>query len=166
MPQLDRLLSLMVSQRATALKLDENELAELEIAGAARPMTKTPLTGPQVVALLREIAPSESAALLDGGMPTQFDYVSEDGAFCVNATRDGTHWRARVTIDERRERQRLKGPPHPQIAEYTAPVPPDPPPAPAATPTAAAVAPSAPVPAAAPVTMPSANGTADADAIG
>src|SRR2546423_393372 len=165
MPQLDRLLSLMVSQRATALKLDENELAELEIAGAARPMTKTPLTGPQVVALLREIAPSESAALLDGGMPTQFDYVSEDGAFCVNATRDGTHWRARVTIDERRERQRLKGHPQTQIAEDTAPVPPAPSPAPAIPP-AAAVAPSAPVPAAAPVTMPSANGTADADAIG
>jgi twitching motility protein PilT len=162
MPQLDRLLSLMVSQRASALRLDENELAELEIAGAARPMTKTPLTGPQVVALLREIAPADAVALLDVGKPTEFDYVSEDGAFCVNATRVGTQWRARVTIDERRERQRLNGHPQPQITEYAAPVPAMPPPPPAV---AAPVAPSAPVPAAAPPTMPAATDTKDADAI-
>ena len=61
MAQLDRLLAVMVSQRATALRLDESELAELEIGGASRPVTKTPLTGPQVVALLREIAPPERA---------------------------------------------------------------------------------------------------------
>src|ERR1700704_2634529 len=120
MPQLDRLLSLMVSQRASALKLHESELAELEIAGAPRPMTKTALTGQQVVALLREIAPADAAMLLDAGMPTKFDYVSEDGAFCVDAARDGTKWHARVTVDERRERQRLNGHPQPQIAEYDA----------------------------------------------
>src|SRR3979411_2009304 len=90
MPQLDRLLSLMVSQRATALKLHESELAELEIAGAPRPMTKTALTGQQVVALLREIAPADAAMLLDAGMPTQFDYVSGGGAVCAEAARDGT----------------------------------------------------------------------------
>jgi len=123
MPQLDRLLSVMVSQRATALSLHENELAALEIAGAPRPMTKTPLTSQQVVALLREIAPAESAASLDAGKPTQFDYVSEDGAFCVDAARDGARWRARVTLDERRERQRLNGHPRPDIPEYAAPAP-------------------------------------------
>jgi twitching motility protein PilT len=159
MPQLDRLLSVMVSQRASALKLHESELAELEIAGAPRPMTKTALTGPQVVALLREIAPAEAAALLDAGKPTEFDYVSEDGAFRVEAARDGTQWRARVTIDERRERQRLNGHPQPNITEYVAPVPVMPSaPAPAAAP----VAPSAP-PAA--VAAPS-NGRGAADAIG
>ena len=123
MPQLDRLLSVMVSQRATALSLHENELAALEIAGAPRPMTKTPLTSQQVVALLREIAPADAAASLDAGKPTQFDYVSEDGAFCVDAARDGAHWRARVTLDERRERQRLNGHPRPDIPEYAAPAP-------------------------------------------
>ncbi|MEO7714127.1 MAG: type IV pilus twitching motility protein PilT [Gemmatimonadaceae bacterium] len=123
MPQLDRLLSVMVSQRATALSLHENELAALEIAGAPRPMTKTPLTSQQVVALLREIAPDDAAASLDAGKPTQFDYVSEDGAFCVDAARDGTRWRARVTLDERRERQRLNGHPRADIPEYAAPAP-------------------------------------------
>jgi twitching motility protein PilT len=118
MPQLDRLLSVMVSQRATALKLHESELAELEIAGAPRPMTKTALTSQQVVTLLREIAPPDAAAMLDAGRATQFDYVSEDGAFCIDAARDGVQWRARVTLDERRERQRLNGHPRPDIPAY------------------------------------------------
>ncbi|HET9013912.1 MAG TPA: hypothetical protein VFN38_18935, partial [Gemmatimonadaceae bacterium] len=123
MPQLDRLLSVMVSQRATALKLHESELAELEIAGAPRPMTKTALTSQQVVSLLREIAPADAAARLDAGQATQFDYVSEDGAFCIDAARDGAQWRARVTLDERRERQRLNGHPRPDIPQYAAPTP-------------------------------------------
>ena len=109
MAQLDRLLAVMVSQRATALRLYESELAELEIGGASRPVTKTPLTGPQVVALLREIAPPDSAGALDAGQATAFSYVSHDGAFAIQTSRDGTRWRARVTIDEGRERQRLTG---------------------------------------------------------
>ena len=106
MAQLDRLLSVMVSQRATALRLDESGVAELEIGGASRPVTKTPLTGPQVVALLREIAPASAVAALDAGQAALFGYTSEDGAFSIDATRDGTRWRVRVTIDESRERER------------------------------------------------------------
>ena len=109
MPQIDRLLSVMTSQRASALRLNEHELAELEIDGAARPVTKTALTSAQVVALVREIAPAESAAELDAGRPTTFDYVSPDGAFRVDVARADQRWRATVMIDERRERQRLNG---------------------------------------------------------
>src|SRR4051812_21461234 len=137
MPQLDRLLSVMVSQRATALKLHESELAELEIGGAPRPMTKTALTSQQIVALLREIAPADAAAMLDASTATQFDYVSEDGAFCIDAAREGTQWRARVTLDERRERQRLNGHARPDIPEYASPAP---------TPTAPAAPTPAPTP--------------------
>src|SRR5258705_9762008 len=160
MPQLDRLLSVMVSQRATALKLHESELAELEIGGAPRPMTKTALTSQQVVALLREIAPVEAAALLDAGKPTQFDYVSEDGAFCIDAAREGTQWRARVTLDERRERQRLNGHPRAEILAYAAPAPvASAPPAPAAAaPAAPPARPSGPI--VVPISAPE-----DADAI-
>ena len=100
MAQLDRLLSVMISQRASALRLDENELAELDIEGAARPMTKAPLTGPQVVALLREIAPADAVLSLDRGQPAAFAYRSTDGSFAVNATRESALWRARVTLDE------------------------------------------------------------------
>src|SRR5260221_77895 len=129
MAQLDRLLSVMMSQRATALRLDEEERAELEIGGAPRPVTKTPLTGPQVVALLREIAPPDARASLDAGRPTEFSYTSDDGAFAVRTAREGTRWRARVTVDELGERDgrqsilRVETPGKPE-----APVPPAPPP--------------------------------------
>ena len=106
MPQLDRLLSVMVSQRASALKLHESELAELEIAGVPRPVTKTPLTAAQILTLLREIAPADAATALDAGQTATFGYVSEDGAFSVQTTRDGARVRARVTMDEDGERHR------------------------------------------------------------
>jgi len=137
MPQIDRLLSVMTSQRATALRLNEHELAELEIAGAARPVTKTALTSAQVVSLVREIAPAESAADLDAGRAASFDYVSPDGAFRVEAARAGDRWRATVTLDERRERQRLNGHMPNGIPEFN--------PAPTA-PAPAAAAPAAPAP--------------------
>ena len=88
MAQLDRFLSAMVSHRATALRLDEGALAELEIAGAARPVTKAPLTSSQVLQLLREVAPATSGEALGAGQPTAFDYVSEDGAFAIDARRE------------------------------------------------------------------------------
>src|ERR1700738_2272626 len=100
MPQLDRLLSVMVSQRASALRLDESQLAELDIGGVPRPVTKTPLTGPQVIALVREVAPADAAGFVDAGQGARFAYLSEDGAFDVHVVRDGTQWKANVTMDE------------------------------------------------------------------
>jgi twitching motility protein PilT len=107
MAQLDRFLSAMVSHRASALRLDETALAELEISGAARPVTKAPLTAAQVVSLLREVAPGPSGEALAAGQPTSFSYVSDEGAFAVDATRNGGRWQVRITIDEGRERDRL-----------------------------------------------------------
>src|SRR6476619_5487924 len=107
MAQLDRFLSAMVSHRASALRLDETALAELEISGAARPVTKAPLTGAQVVSLLREVAPAAAGEALAAGQPTSFGYVSDDGAFAIDATRDAGKWQVRITIDEGRERDRL-----------------------------------------------------------
>jgi len=167
MPQIDRLLSVMTSQRASALRLNEHELAELDIDGAARPVTKTALTSAQVVALVREIAPPDSALELDAGRPTSFDYVSTDGAFRVDAARADQRWRATVTVDERRERQRLNGHIGNGVPEFAPPAP-----APAAPPAQPAPAPAAPSagatpavaapPAAAPTTG---NAVSDGDAI-
>jgi len=109
MAQLDRLLAVMVSQRATAFRLNEGEVAELEIAGASRPVTKTPLTGPQILALIREIAPPESAAACDAGEGTAFPYASEEGAFEIRTSRENGRWNARVTMDETRRRLRRTG---------------------------------------------------------
>ena len=107
MSQLDRFLSAMVSHRASALRLHEGALAELEIAGASRPVTKAPLTGAQVLQLLREVAPAAAGEVLAAGQPATFDYVSEDGAFTIDARRDASRWQVRITIDAGRERDRL-----------------------------------------------------------
>ena len=50
MAQLDRLLSVMISNRADSLSLKEGEGASLMVEGQPRPVTKA-LTGPQVIAL-------------------------------------------------------------------------------------------------------------------
>src|SRR3954468_18550895 len=107
MAQLDRFLSAMVSHRASALRLDETALAELEISGAARPATKAPLPAAQVVALLREGPPAPSGEALAAGQPTSFSYVSDEGAFAIDATRNAGRWQVRITIDEGRGRDRL-----------------------------------------------------------
>src|SRR5688500_18149106 len=107
MAQLDRFLSAMVSHRASALHLDESALAELEIAGAARPVTKAPLTAAQVVQLLREVAPAAAGELLGAGKPASFGYVSDEGAFEIDARHEESRWQVRITIDAGRERDRL-----------------------------------------------------------
>jgi len=172
MPQIDRLLSVMTSQRASALRLNEHELAELDIGGSARPVTKTALTSAQVVALVREIAPADSAQELDAGRATAFDYVSTDGAFRVEAVRSDDRWRATVTMDERRERQRLNGhigngvpefnPIAPPAAAVAAPASVPAPPTPGPTP---AAAPPAPSPASPAPAEPASGAVSDGDAI-
>ncbi len=109
MAQLDRLLAVMVSQRATSLRLDETEVANLEISGATRPVTKTPLSKTQIIALLREIAPADASMSLDAGNMTAFPYVSEDGAFAVMASQADERLRVRITIDANGERERRNG---------------------------------------------------------
>ena len=99
MAQLDRLLSVMVSNRAEALMLHEGDLAKLEMLTGARPVTKSALTGAQVVGLLKEIAPQESIKQIDEGRPASFAYASSDGAFGVQATLEGGKWRVRIAVD-------------------------------------------------------------------
>src|SRR5918993_25674 len=107
MAQLDRFLSAMVSHRASALRLHESALAELEIAGASRPVTKAPLTSAQVLALLREVAPAAASDALAAGQAVAFGYVSDEGAFQIDAQRESSRWQVRITIDAGRERDRL-----------------------------------------------------------
>src|SRR5690242_16663761 len=86
MPQLDRFLSVLVSNRATALFLAADDVARLEIGDAPRPVTKQPLSAPQLVALLREIAPADAARQLDAGAEASFSYTCADGSFEVRAS--------------------------------------------------------------------------------
>src|SRR5206468_3511425 len=97
MPQLDRLLSAVISNKADALTLDEGDPAKLEVQGASRPVTKSPLTAQQVIGLLKEIAPPDAGRQLDATKSAAFTYTSADGAFAVRAAQEGGKWRARIT---------------------------------------------------------------------
>ncbi|HEX2781289.1 MAG TPA: type IV pilus twitching motility protein PilT [Gemmatimonadaceae bacterium] len=100
MAQLDRLLSVMVSNRANGLLLNEGEVAQLDVPGGNRPVTKQPLTAQQVVMLLREIAPADAGAKLDAGQPAVFQYSSDDGVFVARAMQSGGKWEASVRLDD------------------------------------------------------------------
>ena len=54
MAQLDKLLAAMMSNHASALVLTDGEVVKLEIGGQLRPLTKTPLTPAQILALLNQ----------------------------------------------------------------------------------------------------------------
>src|SRR4030095_298442 len=98
MPELERLLSVMVSNRAEALRLAENELASLVKDGATVPLTKQVLGATQLLGLLREIAPPEAARRLDEGAATEFQYRSGDGGvFNARASNEGGKWIAAIT---------------------------------------------------------------------
>jgi twitching motility protein PilT len=106
MAQLDRLLSVMVSNRADALMLNEGDLGTLEMSSGPRPVTKSALTAPQVLGLLKEIAPPESVRSLDEGRPATFHYASADGHFGVQALVDAGQWRVRIAVDPNAEPRR------------------------------------------------------------
>ena len=97
MPQLDRLLSAVINNKADALTLDEGDPAKMEMQGASRAVTKSPLTAQQVVGLLKEIAPPDAGRQLDTAKSAAFTYTSADGAFAVRAAQEGGKWRARIT---------------------------------------------------------------------
>lgn len=83
MAQLDRFLSVLVSNKATALVLAEGDVASLTINDSARPVMKQPLTSAQILTLVREIAPPNVPHALDSQGGVRFEYSSADGAFDV-----------------------------------------------------------------------------------
>ena len=89
MAQLDRFLNILVSNNATALLMSEGEVATVTIKDSARPVMKQPLTSAQILALVREIAPSDHPHALDAQGGTRFEYTSADGTFDVALTQNG-----------------------------------------------------------------------------
>jgi twitching motility protein PilT len=100
MPQLDRLLSVMVSNRAEALRLVENELASLVKDGATVPLTKQALGATQLLGLLREIAPPDAMRRLDEGTSAEFQYRTGDGVFNATASNASGKWMAAITAGQ------------------------------------------------------------------
>ncbi len=108
MAQLDRLLSVMISNRADSLVLREGEAAVLVIDGQERPVTKA-LTGPQMVSLTKEIAPPAAARALAAMQPTKFRYTSSDGVFAVRVMLQGETLVVNIVVDDEGEFQRSTG---------------------------------------------------------
>ncbi|MGH7497600.1 MAG: type IV pilus twitching motility protein PilT [Gemmatimonadales bacterium] len=79
MARLDRLIEVMHEQRAEALQLVVGRPASLVANGASRVLTKEPLTDPQILSLLREIAGPDVAARVGGSEPLAFLYQSPSG---------------------------------------------------------------------------------------
>ncbi len=108
MAQLDKILSVMISNRADELVLGEGAAAVLLVDGQERPVTKA-LTGAQIIALLKEIAPATSAQALDSRAPTKFQYISEDSVFAVRVMMQGEKLAVRVNVDADGEFKRATG---------------------------------------------------------
>ena len=85
MARLDRFIQVLHEQRADALQLAVGQPAALLTSGAARAITKDPLTDGQIVGLVREIA-GEAASRLGGGSPVVFGYHSPSGEVRVEVT--------------------------------------------------------------------------------
>src|SRR5688572_13746502 len=96
MAQLDRFLSVLVSNKATSLIMAEGDLATLMINDSPRTVMKQPLTSAQILTLVREIAPQNSPHNLDLKAGARFTYSSADGTFDVTLAQADGKLSARV----------------------------------------------------------------------
>jgi twitching motility protein PilT len=90
--RLDRFIQVLHEQRADALQLAVGQPAALVTNGAARAITRDPLTDGQIVGLVREIA-GDAAARIGAGAPVAFGYHSPSGEVRVEVSpgADGSH---------------------------------------------------------------------------
>ena len=108
MPQLDKLLNAMVKSGADSLLLREDEPALLSSSGTERAATKA-LTGPQVLALIMEIATGPAHAAIEAKSPSKFRYDGPDGVFSVRAMLQGDKWNVAISVDDQGDFQRRTG---------------------------------------------------------
>jgi twitching motility protein PilT len=109
MAQFDRLLSAMVSSKADSLVLEDGEVVKIEVGGQLRPLTKSPLTGPQIIALVKEVSSADAQRALEANKPATVAYVTNEGAFVIRAMLHGSKWHVVGKIDDRAEFKRMTG---------------------------------------------------------
>ena len=146
MPQLDPYLSAILTNGADALDLADDELITLRLNGAARPITRQPITGQQLLALVREIAPRNAQRAIQAGGPAAFSYALADRVFVARMAQYGNRWR--VTFSPAKPGESL---PSHQTGDHASIAAAPPPPAP----DAAGAAPRDPAPASTTVAAPS-----------
>ncbi|HWJ22130.1 MAG TPA: type IV pilus twitching motility protein PilT [Gemmatimonadaceae bacterium] len=99
MPQLDRFLSVLVSNRAESLQLQENASVTVRKDGADRAVTSQPLTAQQLLMLVREIAPPDAVQQLSTGTSATFRYTTPDGVFVAKVSQTDGRWQATIAAD-------------------------------------------------------------------
>ena len=85
MARIDQLIQVLHDQRGDALQLAVGKPVVLVRNGTTRPLTKDPLSEAQVVALVREIAPSEAAPRV-GSAQADFEYRAPSGRVQVQSS--------------------------------------------------------------------------------
>jgi twitching motility protein PilT len=108
MAQLDKLLNVMISNRADELLLREDEGTILKVDNVEKPVTKV-LTGAQVVALLKEVATPAAALLIDAKSPSKFRYDCAEGVFSVRAMLQNEKWNVSIVVDDKGDFARRTG---------------------------------------------------------
>jgi len=96
MPKLDRFIALLLERDGTALRLETGKPIGLDLSGTARPVTKEPLTAPQILALLREITPDQLQVQLESEARLTFDYMADGQSVDVETARAGGHVHANI----------------------------------------------------------------------
>ena len=95
MPQLDRLLAVLVSKRGDSIRLVQDEQAFLMRGAESQALTRGPLTPAQMLTIVREVAPAGTEQRVERGEGAQFEYTLGPDAFIGRVHRDS----GRLTLD-------------------------------------------------------------------
>jgi len=95
MRQLDRLIALMISHRASQMRLGSGELVRIVSGGAEVPVTRKPLSVEHLLAILGEVAPAGGASL--GEVGGAFTHHGDGADFQVTVTAQGGQVAVEVT---------------------------------------------------------------------
>ncbi len=101
MAQLDKLIARLGGRETSVLRLAEGAAAQLDNAGSVQPLTRQLLSAAQLTALLREIAPEEARALLDGRFAPTFTYESGGKSYEVIVAAPGESESGRLSAEIR-----------------------------------------------------------------
>src|SRR5207249_10608443 len=96
--RLDAFLDVLLRGQAEQLDLIPDEPVTMVKDGKPRKVSKQPLTGAHIYALLAEIAPSESADQIDQKHETEFEYAAGRGLLKIRIVPDN----GRLTRSEER----------------------------------------------------------------
>lgn len=97
MPALDRFIALMFEKQGTALVIENDKPVQVEIQGTLRPVTKDPVPGPKVMALIKEVMPAGMHEQFEHGEGRlAFGYILDDKRVDAETTRNGPAISARL----------------------------------------------------------------------